>query len=230
MIKDQQDNNSSQTQPVKIAVSFSVTGDIKFLSHRDTVRLFERACSRARIPLKFSQGFNPHARLSLPLPRNVGLASQAEIIILGLDRPYPPKTIKTDLGRHLPAGIEITALAEIDPQLSPRPRWARYVFTLDDSVDLDALDENIEHLLESPTWPIYRPARGRHPEKNFDLRKCVRDLKRNDNMIQCTFEISDRGAARPEEMLDCLQLKYPGSVPEINRTAVGYMPEINPGD
>lgn len=65
-------------------VRFAVRGWLRFLSHAETVRVFERGCARARVPVKYTQGFNPHAKLSLPLPRPVGVASDDELLILRL--------------------------------------------------------------------------------------------------------------------------------------------------
>ena len=71
------------------AFAFSVTGDLRFISHRDTIRVFQRALARASLPVRYSEGFNPHPRLSLPLPRPVGVASEAEIIIVEFDQAMP---------------------------------------------------------------------------------------------------------------------------------------------
>ena len=76
------DDRSSSDTPIreKWAFEFSVTGDLRFISHRDTVRVFQRALARAALPVAYSEGFNPHPRLSLPLPRAVGVASEAELM------------------------------------------------------------------------------------------------------------------------------------------------------
>ncbi|GAF87148.1 unnamed protein product, partial [marine sediment metagenome] len=56
---------------------YDVDGDLRFISHHDMLRLFARSLARAALPVRFSEGFNPHPRLSIPLPRPVGVASQA---------------------------------------------------------------------------------------------------------------------------------------------------------
>ena len=65
-------------------------GDIRFVSHRDTLRLFARAATRAEVPLRYSGGFNPHPRVTIPVPRPVGVASDVERLVLELTEPLEP--------------------------------------------------------------------------------------------------------------------------------------------
>ncbi|MCI0499819.1 MAG: DUF2344 domain-containing protein, partial [Planctomycetales bacterium] len=63
-----------------LIADFSIEGNPAYLSHQETLTLFERALVRARVPLVFSGGFNPRPHLSIPLPRSVGTQSAAERI------------------------------------------------------------------------------------------------------------------------------------------------------
>jgi hypothetical protein len=67
-----------------LAVRFRIGGALRFLSHAETSRVFQRACARAGIPVKYSAGFNPHPKLSLPLPRSVGVESDDELLVVRL--------------------------------------------------------------------------------------------------------------------------------------------------
>src|SRR3990172_12981655 len=62
--------------------AYSIDGDLRFISHHDTLRLFRRALARADLPVRFSEGFNPHPRIMIPLPRPVGIASRAEGLVV----------------------------------------------------------------------------------------------------------------------------------------------------
>ena len=81
------------TQPqerYRLAIDFAVDGDIRFLAHRDMVRLLARAAVRGGLSLCYSEGFNPHPRVSLPLPRPVGVSSDAERVLLEQSEPIGP--------------------------------------------------------------------------------------------------------------------------------------------
>ena len=71
--------------PQKWAIELSVEGDLRFLSHHDMMRAMERLVCRAKLPLKYTQGFNPRPVLSLSLPRPVGVASRAELLVVTLE-------------------------------------------------------------------------------------------------------------------------------------------------
>ena len=80
-------------------------GRARFLSHLDTMRVFQRALTRARIPAAYSQGFNPHMRLSVAFPLPLGAESVCEIIDLKLE--HPAGGLVNKLNAALPEGFEI---------------------------------------------------------------------------------------------------------------------------
>ena len=59
-------------QPVTVRFVYQVTGVLKFLSHLDLLKLFNRALLRANLPVAYSEGFNPHPKISFGPPRGVG--------------------------------------------------------------------------------------------------------------------------------------------------------------
>ncbi len=67
-----------------LVISFSIEGNLRFLSHRQTATMLERALIRAGLDLSYSEGFNPHPRMSLPLPRTVGVVSQNDVLTVSL--------------------------------------------------------------------------------------------------------------------------------------------------
>src|SRR3990172_12933571 len=85
--------------------AYSIDGDLRFISHHDTLRLFRRALARADLPVRHSEGFNPHPRLMIPLPRPVGVASCAEVIVVETERPIDPDDALQRLERQTPEGI-----------------------------------------------------------------------------------------------------------------------------
>src|SRR3989304_8362378 len=84
--------------------AYSIDGDLRFISHHDTLRLFRRAMARANLPVRYSEGFNPHPRIMIPLPRPVGIASQAEAIVVETELPIDPDEALQQLRRHTPVG------------------------------------------------------------------------------------------------------------------------------
>ncbi len=90
----------------RLRVRFSRGEEIKFISHLDIMRLWERAFRRAQIALAYSEGFSPHPRISLAAPLAVGVTSQAELMDVFLVRQVSPHWFDGAVTQQLPAGIE----------------------------------------------------------------------------------------------------------------------------
>ncbi|MBI5237165.1 MAG: TIGR03960 family B12-binding radical SAM protein [Deltaproteobacteria bacterium] len=95
--------------PCKVRLRFSKTGDLRFLSHLELVSTMTRAIKRARIPLKYSQGFHPLPRISFATPLPVGMESMEEYVDMELNSPegrVDPKGLVEKLNGELPEGIK----------------------------------------------------------------------------------------------------------------------------
>ncbi|HZJ04026.1 MAG TPA: TIGR03936 family radical SAM-associated protein [Nocardioidaceae bacterium] len=97
-----------QAPPVqRMRLRYAKRGRLRFTSHRDFSRAFERAVFRARIPMAYSSGFNPHPRISYAGAAPTGSASEAEYLEIGLAREVDPQDVATALGDALPTGLDV---------------------------------------------------------------------------------------------------------------------------
>lgn len=86
---------------------FSKTGRAKYISHLDLMRTFQRAFSRANIPIKHTEGFHPHPFVSIALPLSVGYSSQCEILEFGLVGDTVREEVPARLTAVMPEGIVV---------------------------------------------------------------------------------------------------------------------------
>ncbi|NMH96742.1 DUF2344 domain-containing protein [Pseudonocardia sp. K10HN5] len=91
----------------RIRLRFARRGRLRFLSHRDVARSFERAVRRAGVPVSHSHGFSPHPRLSWIGAAPTGAASEAEYLEIGLTRPVDPAQLVAELDAALPDGLDV---------------------------------------------------------------------------------------------------------------------------
>ncbi len=91
-----------------LAVTFSKTGPARFLGHLEMVNLFMRALKRAKVPLRYSQGFHPKPKVTFSDPLPVGLESEAEIMQVQVNRKISPEKLVTLLQPLLPEGLGVT--------------------------------------------------------------------------------------------------------------------------
>ena len=91
----------------KVNFIFSKKGPMKYISHLDLMRLFMRALRRANLPLKITQGFSPHPKLSIKRALKLGLESDNEEAAIVLKEFIGPQEFKERLQLQLPNGIQI---------------------------------------------------------------------------------------------------------------------------
>ncbi|MDY3118548.1 MAG: TIGR03936 family radical SAM-associated protein [Peptoniphilus sp.] len=102
---------------MQLRLAFKKTGMIKFISHLDTIRVFNRAIQRTHIPILWSEGFNPHQKLSIAQPLSVGMESEFEVMDMEVEDGSDPEAVKKTLNRALPSGLEIIEVtADFDPK------------------------------------------------------------------------------------------------------------------
>lgn len=91
-----------------IRVRFTRGEEVKFISHLDLMKVFERALRRTGLPVAYSQGFNPHPQMVFGLPLSVGVTSEAEYADFELSQEFSPSEFQDRLNQGLPGGIRIT--------------------------------------------------------------------------------------------------------------------------
>lgn len=97
-----------QAPPVqRLRIRYAKRGRLRFTSHRDFSRAFERAIFRARVPMAYSSGFNPHPRISYAGAAPTGSASEAEYLEIGLAEIVEPSSIQQALEESLPDGLDV---------------------------------------------------------------------------------------------------------------------------
>ena len=194
---------------LRLRVKFSRGEQLKFLSHLDLMRLWERALRRAGIALAYSEGFSPHPRISLAAPLAVGVTSHAEIMDIFLQGKTSPATFLEKVRLQLPDGIgaiDVTVASLREPSLQSRLRFAEYVVTVQVSTD-SMLQEKIRELLSKDSLPWHH-ARDTG-DKFYDLRALIDDLwleKLQDNtaIIGMRLRCGTSGAGRPEQVTRAL--------------------------
>ncbi|MHB8105755.1 MAG: TIGR03936 family radical SAM-associated protein, partial [Dehalococcoidales bacterium] len=193
--------------------------EIKYISHLDLIRLWQRALNRAGIALAYSAGFNPHPRISLALALAMGVTSEVELMDIVLDKFVSPHSFTAAVGQQLPKGITISGVFNTPltmPSLQSQVRQAEYIVSIATAKDKDEIEATINDLLDKETLP-WQHQRDTGPRK-YDLRALIDDLWLIDwRQGVCTIGMRLRcdatGAGRPEQVVAALDFeKYPDAI------------------
>jgi radical SAM-linked protein len=102
----------------RIRIRYAKRGPLRFTSHRDFARAFERAVRRAGVPIAFSQGFTPHPKISYASAAPTGVASEAEYLEIGLQAATDPAVVRESLDAALSPGLDVLDAVEARPGTS----------------------------------------------------------------------------------------------------------------
>ncbi len=98
----------------KYILKFEKDDSVKFVSHLDLIRVFDRAMRRAELPMGYSAGFNPHPLMTFAHPLGVGVASCAELVEITTSEHVEPHIFKERLNKKMPQGFIVRDIMEID--------------------------------------------------------------------------------------------------------------------
>ncbi|MBL7127157.1 MAG: DUF2344 domain-containing protein [Dehalococcoidales bacterium] len=189
--------------------------EVKYISHLDIMRLWQRALSRAGILLAYSEGFHPHPKISLAAPLAVGVTSQAELMDITLTKQVSPHFFTAAVTRQLPAGFEILQvipIAETLPSLQSQIRFAEYTVELATEKGQPELASAIASLLslDNLPWQHQRDTGPRH----YDLRALIDDIwlldyQNNHCTVGMRLRCDSGGSGRPEQVSAALGFTEP---------------------
>jgi len=203
----------------RLRVRFKRGPEVKFISHLDLIRLWQRAVHRAMIPLAYSEGFSPHPRISLAAPLVTGVTSEAELMDIYLSKFTSPHFFTNALEQQLPEGIgiiQVYPIAAGQASLQSKVRFAEYQVTVATEKDEPDVETAIENLLSAEQLP-WQHHRDTGPRK-YDLRALISDLWLVEcNPPACTVGMRLRcdsgGSGRPEQVSLALGFQnHPGSI------------------
>jgi radical SAM family uncharacterized protein/radical SAM-linked protein len=121
------------TQVFRHRVTFEKTGDARFLSHRNTMDVLERAIRASGLPARYSEGFNPHMKLSMGPALPLGLESRHEVFDVEATSPFTSDAVSR-INEKLPPGLRVAEIRELsltEASLSKLVAGARYAVQLD---------------------------------------------------------------------------------------------------
>jgi radical SAM-linked protein len=215
---------------ILVLLKFRIWGNLRFLSHAETMKVFQRACVRGGVEVAHSEGFNPHPRMSLPLPRSVGVESDDELVAFvvagegdGGAVEELARQIRARLADQLPEGCEVINASAVRGGKSPLPSSASYILPIVPEYSGKDLKNRIEEVLASESLIVSRRAgRKSSRPRDVDVRGFVKSIELNDGCVSVECAISSSGSIRMEEILDILGLGPGMLAGPIRRTAVAW--------
>lgn len=203
---------------MKLRVRFTKLGKVRFTSHRDVARVWERAVRKAHVPVAYSEGFAPRPRVAFGLALATGAESLAEYLDIDLAAPVDAEALPAQLSAALPDGFDVVAAALVPPGTDSLQQVVTSCgWTIDvPNVDHETAAAAVARLLAAERVVVTRERKGKPVED--DLRPGVLALDVEDAAhprLRAELGAQPR-ALRPSELLAALSL--PGEDARVLRT------------
>lgn len=169
-------------------------GRLRFLSHLESQKMVERSLRRAGVPLKFSQGFNPHPNISFAAPLPVGTTSQYELIDVEVLESFDLEKLLAKERDCFPEGFKILAAVVLEKPvpLMKQVAMSDYLIWPGDEVDAETAKVQIKTFMERDAYMVERRTK-KGKRKQVDIRSQVREFIWNENE-QAVFLKVDTGS------------------------------------
>jgi radical SAM-linked protein len=216
-----------QKQVYTLAVDFSIQGDLAYLSHQETLKMFQRAFIRASVPVVFSKGFNPHPSLSIPFPRSVGTQSVGDRVCVVTQFSQSPnsKDWKDRIQQQLPKGCFLTDVQVSSGKSMFYPESVCYLFCFDTRFDgqvLEHLHRCQGQIGKDEAIEIQRYWAKKRRYKQFDLSPYLKEMLFEKDRIQVVCSVSQSGTVRVDEIMQWLNIATDRLSEPVCRTEINW--------
>ncbi len=205
----------------RLRIRFTKQDDLRWLSHHDLVRAWERLLRRAGVPLGMTEGFHPKPRMNFPSALAVGIAGSNEMVEIELSAPWTAEQLRESLVPHLPPGLSIESIEQVQFERG-KAQAVGVEFTATVPAERQSsLAERIAWLEAQPSYVIEREGRS----APLDLRPLIAGLTIQDGLLTMRLRLDRQGSARPREVLTALgvaDLELDGGT--LTRTRVEIAP------
>lgn len=196
--------------PINVRVKFQKIGDLQYISHLDLQRTLHRILVRAGIPMWYTKGFNPHAKIVFSTPLSVGAQSVCEMVDIRIDRDMPCEEIKRLLN------LEVTDELRILDVYLPNTKFSDIVWA---SYDIEIHEKGIQKLAESvrsltSTDCIMAVKKTKSGEKEVNILPMIREFSVNKSengeyiSIQTVLSVGSDNYLNPELVISVLKEKF----------------------
>ncbi len=172
---------------------FRKESDLRWISHRDLVRTWERLCRRAELVLRMSEGFHPKPKMSFPSALALGIEGLDEVMEMELVTPLDPEKLRQRLNALAPAGLTITQAEALSFPARKARVWAmRYQFPVPHE-RRQQVEQALEQLRASSTLLMERADR----QQPIDIKANLVSVALGDDAVCFCLRATDRASARP---------------------------------
>ena len=213
----------------RLRVTFARTDEMKYVTHLDMMRFWERALRRAGLPVAYSEGFSPHPQIAMAAPLAVGTTGDAELMDVFMSEAIPSRRVIDALAGQIPEGVIVRTVEEVGltlPALQADVRFAEYVIDVPVSTETSVADA-IAAFLAAATMPWEH--KREDDVRTYDIRTQVESIEivdERDGLVSLRMLVKNdnSGSGRPEQIVAALGLPAPSRIHRTRLVLAGTSP------
>lgn len=205
---------------MRALIRFGKQARLRFISHLDLQRFFQRAVNRTGLPIAWSQGFNPHPVMSFGSALALGWTSEYEVIDIKLSAPMGRKRTEDAVRAALPEDLPVLEVRLIDdkhPAPMAQVKMSDYIITLEGENAEAVYDQVSAFLAREHVMAIKKTKSG---EKEIDIRPLAVELRKTDDGLYARLMLTEQNTLKPDLLVRTLADMAGVEAPEmrIHRT------------
>lgn len=188
---------------MKMIVVFEKTPRLRHIGHLDLMRAMQRALRRSGLPLKYSQGFNPHILLTFAAPLSVGMPGKREIMEVPIEGEMTGEAFLEKLRPALPPELPCLWARPVDDRHSaPMAQLAAALYEAELDETPSGLSDAVTAFLAQEEIPALRKTKtGLKP---CDIRPMIYDLSLNSGKLRMCLALCEKATCKPDLLLSSL--------------------------
>ena len=221
----------------RYAIKFSKDGYIKYTSHLDLLRMFKRAFKKTGLMLKYSQGYNPHAKMGFAQPLSLGYSGKSELIEFETVMPHTTGEIMEKMRKEMPEGIELISCFELPENiksLAADADAAEYKIWIPTSLSEDVLKKEMDRYLNMTEIVALKRQKKTKKMEPVNIRPMIRSLEINKvgdfAMIKALLDCGSRSNCSPELVISSFcshcGIETPRYDMEVERTNIFFVNKL----
>lgn len=188
---------------MKMIAVFEKAPRLRHIGHLDLMRAMQRALRRSGLPLRYSQGFNPHILLTFAAPLSVGMPGKREIMEVPLDKEITAQEFMEKLSAALPPDLPLLSAHPVDDRHpAPMAQLAAAVYEAKLEQVPDGLENAVARFLEQPEIQVMRKTKS--GIKPSDIRPMIFDLRLRGQTLYMALALSEKATCKPDLLLQSL--------------------------
>lgn len=194
----------------KYRLTFSKTGYAKYVSHLDLMRMFQRAFKRAELPISYSQGFNPHQKISIGFPLPLGVTGTKEYMDIEMDEQLEFTVLCDRLNGALPPDIRVSSACE-PTQKTSSLQMAEYTVSAELKSAIPDLKEAVEEVLNRSEILVDKKTKKGIAETDIKPSIIEAEVNASDKILEMKLVLScaDGASLKATVVLDALKKYIP---------------------